>query len=327
MQIEISGTAQKHKSTKRKGLASFVKEIKLNGLLYTMMIPGIVFLLLFAYLPMFGVIIAFKSLEFKKTFWDTLIQSPWVGFDNFEFFLNTPDAWRIFRNTIGYNVVFIIGGLVLTVALAIMLHELLSRKAAKFYQTVMFMPYFLSWVVVGYLAYAFLAPSGFINNGVLELLKIEKIVFYQDTRVWPYVLIFLNFWKYTGYGIIVYLASLTAIDETYYEAATIDGATKWKQIRHITLPFLTPMMVILTILAVGRIFSGDFGLFFNVTLNQGAIKEVTEVIDTYVYNALMFGGGVEMGAAAGLFQSVIGFILIMTANYITGKINDDNKLL
>lgn len=297
-----------------------------NKSLYAMLMPGIAFLVVFNYLPMIGIIIPFKNITYSTDFFSTLFGSEWIGLRNFSFFFESPDAVRIVRNTVLYNAVFIILGLIFPVSLAIMLHELLNRRLAKLYQTVLFMPYFLSWVVVGYLVYAFISQTGYINSAILGWFGMEPIEFYMESKYWPYILTFMNVWKYTGYGIIVYLAALAGIDDSYYEAAAIDGATKLQQIRMITIPLLTPMMMIMTILAVGRIFSGDFGLFFNVTLNQGIIRETTDVIDVYVYNALMTMGDIGMSSAVGLLQSLVGFFMVLTTNYITGKFNSENRL-
>ncbi|WP_082651928.1 ABC transporter permease [Gorillibacterium timonense] len=301
-------------------------EFRKNKVLYSMLIPGIALLLLFSYLPMFGVIIAFKDMRYGATFLKSLQDSPWIGLDNFTFFTSTPDAWRITRNTLGYNFVFIILGLIVPITISIMLFELLHKKMAKFYQSVIFLPNFLSWVVVSYVVYAFLHPtSGFLNK-MIELTGADAIPFYQEPKYWPFILVFMNLWKHAGYSVVIYLAALSGIDESYYEAAMIDGASKWQQIRSITLPLLAPMISILTIMAVGRIFSADFGLFFNVPLNQGSLRETTEVIDTYVYHSLMNSGDIGLSSAAGLYQSVVGFILVLGANLFARKIDEDYKL-
>lgn len=304
-----------------------LRELGKNRVLYAMLVPGIVLLLLFSYLPMFGVVIAFKDMHYASTFFKSLADSPWIGLDNFRFFTDTPDAWMITRNTIGYNLVFIALGLVVPITISIMLHELLQRRVAKFYQSLIFLPNFLSWVVVAYIVYAFLSTEyGFINNFILEPLGIDPVHFYRESKYWPFILVFMNVWKHTGYSVVIYLAALSGIDDSYYEAATIDGATKGQQIRFITLPLLAPMISILTIMAVGRIFSADFGLFFNVPLDQGSLRSATEVIDTYVYHSLMGSGDIGLSSAAGLYQSMVGFVLVLTANLVAKKIDDEYRL-
>ncbi|MBC8081483.1 MAG: sugar ABC transporter permease [Gorillibacterium sp.] len=301
----------------------FFREIIKNRVLYLLFLPGVLFLLAFNYLPMFGIIVAFKEMNYR----DGILGSPWIAFKNFEFLFSTPDAWQITRNTVIYNGVFISLGLIVSVGLAIALSEILSKRLAKAYQSILFLPYFLSWVVVSYIGYAFLSPElGLLNRSILEPLGLENINWYHEAKYWPYILTFFNLWKYTGWSVIVYLASITGIDPSYYEAAAIDGATRFQQIRKITIPMLIPMMTILTILSIGRIFSADFGLFFNVTLNSGIIQSTTSVIDTYVYNGLTRLGDVGMASAASVYQSVIGFILVLSTNFIVKKINPDNAL-
>ncbi|ANE48822.1 sugar ABC transporter permease [Paenibacillus swuensis] len=308
---------------KRSKRGELRKDLRAHYSLYLMFVPGLLLLLAFNYLPMFGIIIAFKNVNYT----DGIFGSPWVGFANFEYLFKTQDAYTIIRNTVLYNLLFIVLGLTVTVTLAICLFELWNKKWAKFYQTAMFLPFILSWVVVSYVVYAFLSPEhGFINKVILEPLGYDPVFWYQESKYWPYILTFFNLWKYTGNGVVVYLAALSGIDPSYYEAASIDGASKWRQIRYITIPMLAPLMIILTILSLGRIFSADFGLFFNVTLNQGLIRNTTAVLDTYVYNSLMTLGDIGMASAASFFQSVVGFVLILSVNHFVRKINKDNAL-
>ena len=220
-------------------------------------------------------------------------------------------------------------GLVAAIALAIGLNELISKRLSKIFQTTFMLPYFLSWVVVSYIVYSFLNPeSGIVNRMILPALGIEPISWYTELAPWPYLLVFLNLWKYTGYNSVVYLAALSGIDQELYEAASIDGAGTLKQIIHITLPHLVPVMTILTILSMGKIVQGDFGLFYFATsqLGNGALKPVADVLDTYVYQTLMNTGDLGMSAAASLYQSVIGFILVLTTNLFVNKLNPDNAL-
>lgn len=300
--------------------------LKANKELLVLSLPGAIWFLLFAYLPMFGVIVSFKRLRLDSpNFFVNLFKSEWVWFDNFKFLFISGDMWKIFRNTVLYNIVFIILGIVLPILVALMLNEIWNKGSAKIYQTSMFLPYFLSWVVAGYFLFAFLNPEKGYVNGVLQGFGKEGVSWYMEKKYWPFIIIFMSQWKGIGYNTVVYLASICGLDKTYYEAATIDGATKLQQIKYITFPLLRPVITILFIMSVGRIFSADFGLFFNIPRNSGALYDVTNVLDTYVYQALT-SGSIEMSAAAALFQSTVGFILIMLANKIAGKIDSDNTL-
>lgn len=304
-----------------------LERFKLNKELLFLAIPGAIWFFIFAYLPMFGVVIAFKKFRLVgSNFFDSLIKSQWVGFDNFKFLFKSADAWIITRNTVLYNIVFIILGIVLPVCLAIMVNELLNKKLAKFYQSAMFLPYFLSWVVVSYCLYTFLSPQSGLINTMLKNFGHDGVSWYSEIKYWPIIIIIMSQWKGIGYNTVVYLASICGIDKTYYEAAMIDGASKWQQIKYITLPLLKPVITILFILAVGKIFNADFGLFYQLPKNSGALYPVTNVIDTYVYRGLMNMGELGMSSAAALYQSFIGFILIMTSNHIVKKIDNENAL-
>ncbi len=292
-----------------------------------MLLPGLFVLLINNYIPMFGVVIAFKRYRFNQNFFKSIITSEWIGFKNFEFFFKTPQAFEVTRNTILYNLVFIALGIVIPVILAVALNELINKKLSNFYQSIMFLPYFLSWIVVSYLAYSMLSmENGFINRSVINALGFESINWYSEPKYWPFILIFFQVWKYTGYNAVVYHAAISGIDSEYYEAAAIDGATKWQQTKFITIPLLQPVIIIMTLLAVGRIFNADFGLFFNVPKDSGALYAVTDVIDTYVFRALRNSNSVGMASAAGLYQAVVGCITVFTANYIVRKIDSDKAL-
>ena len=309
---------------------SFGKNLKKNYVFLLMLLPGTIQLFIFNYMPMLGVMMSFKQMKFyDDNIFVNFMQSEWMGLKNFEFFFKTPDAWRITRNTVGYNFVFIVLGLVVAVTLAILLNEVPGKRAGKFYQGAVMLPYFLSWVVVSYIVYSFLNPqSGIVNRMILPALGIEEINWYTTPKAWPYLLIFFNQWKYAGYNSVVYLAAISGIDQEYYEAAKIDGAGRFKQILYITLPHLIPIMTILTILALGRIASGDFGLFYFTTsqLGSGALKSVADVMDTYVYQSLMQTGNLGMSSAASFYQSIVGFFMVLTANWVTSKIDSENSL-
>lgn len=312
---------------KKKKNTGFLHELRIHWPLFLMLAPGVIILIINNYIPMFGVIIAFKRYRFHGNFFRSLIMSEWVGFKNFEFFIKTPYAWQMTRNTLLYNFTFIILGLIIPVFCAIALTELRNKRMSKAYQSIVFLPYFLSWIVVSYLAYSFLSiENGFINKSILVPLGIAPVEWYAEPKYWPFILIFFQLWKYTGYNIVVYLAAITGIDPEYYEAAQIDGATKWQQIRHITIPMLQTLMIILTLLAVGRIFNADFGLFYNVPRNSGSLQPATQVIDTYVYSALRNTNDIGMASAAGTYQAVVGCITVFTANLIVRKINRESAL-
>jgi len=289
---------------------------------YLMMLPTILYLFIFSYIPMGGIILAFKDFQYDKG----VFGSPWVGFKNFEFFFKTQDAWRITFNTLFLNAMFIAFGLIAAVALALFLFEIRQKRAIKIYQTTMILPHFLSWVVVGYMLYAFLSPEyGFINT-VLEKLGLEPIQWYSKPEYWPAILTFSNVWKAAGMSCITYYAGLMGIDSEYYEAASLDGASKLQQVWYISLPSLKPLMIILTIMSLGKIFRADFGMFYNLTRDIGILYPTTDVIDTYIFRSLKTLGDINMSAAVGVFQSVVGFITILVANWIVKKDDPDNAV-
>ncbi|EGT0012368.1 sugar ABC transporter permease [Clostridium perfringens] len=301
-----------------------MKRFRNNKELLLLTIPGAIWFLVFAYLPMFGVIVAFKRWRIHGGFFESLMNSKWVGFDNFKFLFQSSDAWLITKNTVLYNLVFIILGIVLPVTLAILLNELLNKKLAKFYQSSMFLPYFLSWVVVSYCLYAFLSPEKGYINGILQSMGGKGISWYTEPKYWPFIIIFMSQWKAVGYGTVVYLASICGIDKSYYEAAMIDGASKFQQIKYITVPLLKPVMIIMFITSIGGMFRGDLGLFYQLPKDSGALYPVTNVIDTYVYRGLMNLGDIGMSSAASLYQSFVGLILIVTSNAIVRKVDEEN---
>jgi putative aldouronate transport system permease protein len=292
--------------------------------LIVMMVPGLLYLLINNYLPMFGIFIAFKNINFAKG----IFNSDWVGFKNFEYLFSTADAYIITRNTILYNIVFIVLGTILALACAILLNEIKNKFAMRFYQAVIAMPNLISWVIISYLVFAFLgAETGYVNNTILPLLGSDDwIMFYLEPKYWPYILTTVHFWKSVGFSSIIYFASLMGIDNSYYEAARLDGASRWKQITRITIPIMMPVIIMLFIMSIGRIFYSDFGLFYQATNNSGALFQATGTIDTYVFNGLLGVGDIGMSAAAGFYQSVVGFILILVANYITRLISRENAI-
>jgi putative aldouronate transport system permease protein len=293
-----------------------------SGPLLLIALPGIVYLIINNYIPMFGVFLAFKDYDFVKG----IFGSDWCGFKNFKY-LFSQDAFTITRNTILYNVAFIVLGTIAAIFVAILMCELGEKARVKFFQSALLLPNLLSWVVIGFIGYAFLnSDTGFINHTIIKLLGGEQVAWYTTSKYWPVILVLVFLWKNTGYSSIIYMASISGIDKSIFEAAKIDGATKMQQIIHITLPLLKPTVVILTLMAIGRVFYSDFGLFYQVPMDSGALYNVTQTIDTYVYHGLMELNDVGMSAAAGLYQSVIGFILVITANAIVRKVDSDNAL-
>lgn len=305
----------------------FLTKVRTNKELLILSMPGFIWFLLFAYLPLFGILVAFKKFRLSgKNFFVSLFTSEWVGFENFKFLFSSGDAVIIVRNTILYNLVFIILGVVLPVIIAMLLNELRNKGMVKIYQSSMFLPYFLSWVVVSYCLFAFLNPEKGYFNALLQQFGREGISWYTEKKYWPFIIIFMSQWKGVGYNTVVYLASICGIDKTYYEAAVLDGASKWQQMKYITVPLLKPVITILLIMAVGGIFKADFGLFYQLPKNSGPLYPVTNVLDTYIFRALKTNGEIGMSSAAALFQSTVGFVLIMLANKIVSKIDNENAL-
>ncbi|MGN6713625.1 MAG: ABC transporter permease [Anaerocolumna jejuensis] len=293
-----------------------------NFELSVMLIPGILFFLIFSYIPMFGVIIAFK--DYRNNL--GILGSKWVGLRNFKFFFTSQDAWRIARNTIGYGLVFIILGIVCSVTIAILLYEIKNKFALKFYQTTMILPHFLSWVIVGYITYILLEPNMGILNQILQFFGMKGIDWYLEPKYWVVILPLVNVWKTVGLSCIMYYAALMGIDEQLFEAATVDGASKWKQVKYITIPSLVPLMTVLTILHVGNIIKGDFGLFYNIPRNVGLLYPTTDIIDTYIYRGLQTGDDIGITTAVGLFQSFVGLVMVVATNKIVKKISPENSL-
>lgn len=292
-----------------------------------MVLPGALWFLIFAYIPMPGAILAFKQYRLDLGgFFSGIFKSEWVGLHNFEFLFNAHDAYVITRNTVLYNLTFISLGLVLSVTMAIILYHLTQKKLAKLYQTAMFLPYFLSWIIVSYFVFSFLSVDKGVLNQILAYFGMKPIDWYSEAAYWPIILVIMNAWKGIGYSSVIYLAAISGIDRSYYEAAMIDGANKWQQTLKITIPLIKPMMVILTLLAIGGIFRADFGLFYQIPRESGPLFPVTNVIDTYVYRSMKLLGDFGLAAAAGFYQSVVGLILVLAANWSVKKVNEDQAL-
>lgn len=302
---------------------SFAKQAKKYLPFYLMALPACIYFFINNYIPMSGLILAFE----KYTVSGGIYGSKKVGLENFKFLFKSADAWIITRNTLLYNLVFIIGGTIISICVAYVLHELKSNVSRKVYQTVILFPSLLSIIIISYLANSLLAgDTGYINMHILAPLGMEPISFYSEQKWWPYILIFIHFWQMTGTGCILYLANMSAVDPGLYEAANLDGANRFESFKNITIPCLIPTIITLVILSVGKIFNSDFGLFYQVPMNSGAIVDVTQTIDTYVYRGLMNNANMGMSAAAGFYQSMVGFCLVMITNVIIRKISNENAM-
>ncbi len=286
-----------------------------------MVLPGLLYMLINNYFPMIGIALAFKKIDFSLGLWG----SKWIGLNNFNYLFTTKDAFIITRNTILYNLAFIVIGNIFGIVVGICLSEIFSKKLQKFFQTTILLPQLISMIIVSYIVYGFLSnASGWINLQVLG--KDHTINFYSTTAYWPFILLFVNTWKGIGYSSIIYMSSIIGMDRSLYEASYVDGCGRWKQIKSITLPLLKPTIITLVLIQVGRIFYSDFGLFFQVPMDSGVLYSVTQTIDTYVYHSLMKTNNISMASAASAYQSVVGFVVIMTVNAIVRKLDRDNAL-
>ena len=311
---EFDGILAQKKKARRKA------ELKKDIPLYLMMLPGMIYLIANNYLPMFGIMIAFKKINFAKG----IFKSPWVGFDNFKFIFKTKDAFIMIRNTLLYNFVWILLGMAVAVIIALFMSEIASRKIAKVIQPVICFPSMVSAVILSFLVYAFLSNTyGYLNTTVF---KESPVNWYMTAKYWPFILTIVYFWQNAGQSSIVYMASIGGIDKSLYESARLDGANRMKQIRYITLPLLKPMMVLMLLTSIGRIFTSDFGLFYQVPLGNGMLYSTTQTIDTYVYRALLELNRIDMSSAASVFQAVIGFVLVLLSNALVRKIDPENSL-
>lgn len=289
--------------------------------LYLIALPGLAYIFINNYLPLQGLLIAFQKYNYREGIWG----SDFIGLKNFEYLFKTSDAWIMTRNTILYNLTFIVINTLLGIALAIFLNEVRRKTTRKVFQTLILLPYLMSMVVVSYLCTAFLSDNGMIN-GLIRSLGGESIAFYTTPGHWPFILILVNTWRMVGFDTIIYLASLVGIGDHYYEAAELDGASKWKQITHITLPMLRPTMIMLLTMSMGRIFRSDFGLFFQVPRDSGMLYSVTQTIDTYVYRALLQQGDIGMASAAAFYQSVVCFVMILVFNWLMRRLSRENAM-
>ncbi|KRE51571.1 ABC transporter permease [Paenibacillus sp. Soil724D2] len=309
-----------HKVKKRWFIQEFL-HLRKNRELLLLATPGILFELIIAYVPMVGLILAFKYFRYDKG----IFGSQWVGLKNFEFIVKSQDAWRIIRNTLLYNITYILLGTIVALLFALLLNEV-SGRMVKIYQTTMFLPYFISLVLVGYITYAFLDHKNGYLNALFKWFGLEPHKWYFETTPWMFILPLVAIWKGVGFSTLIYYAGIIGIHSDYYEAAKLDGASRIQMMARITLPLLKPLIIIVFILGLGNIFRGDFGLHYFVPNNVGANLATTDIIDTYVYRALSKLGDINSGAAVGFLQSVVGLITILTANFIVRRVDKDNAL-
>lgn len=302
--------------------SNFLKDVKHNRTLLLMIAPAVLFFFVFSYLPMAGIVLAFKEYDFSKG----IFGSPWNGFKNFEFFFIGGDAFRVSRNTILYNAAFIIFGNFMQITAAIVLGELASVYFKKITQSIMFLPYFISWVLVGGFMYDILNKDRGIIPNLMSSLGLERLDVYASPNMWPLLIVLIQSWKWLGYGTVIYIAAIAGIDQEMYEAAKIDGANIFQSIRRITLPSLTPTIITLVLLSIGQIFRGDFQMFYQLTGNNGMLYQTTDVIDTFVIRSLLNNSDYGMSAASGMFQSVLCFAIILTVNAVVKKVNKGYEL-
>lgn len=308
----------KQKSSRKIKLFS---EIWKHKFLYLLVLPAALYTFVFSYLTLPYIVIAFEKYNYK-----TGIASPFIGLDNFSYFFKSSWAWTVTRNTLVINVLFLIFGTAFAVLLAILVNEIRAKKYLKIAQALMLFPHFISWVIVSYMLQGILGTDNGLLNNIREAAGLERINFYGTSMYWYPILLLLNLWKGTGYSSIVYIAAITGIDESLYEAAYIDGATRFKRIRYITLPLLLPTICIMVLMAIGRIFYGDFGMLYAIVRDNGTLMPITEVIDTYVYRTFKNTGNPSLTMAIGLYQSIVGFILVFTSNRIVKRYFPDGAL-
>lgn len=308
---------QGHKRQKKsKGLVN-------NGQLLLMSLPVLIHIFVFAYLPMVGIVLPFINYKPALGF----LKSPWVGLKNFQYFFSSQDLWWTYTSrTLKMNLLFIVAGTVASVVLALLLNEVRKKIFVKIYQTSIFFPYFLSWVVASFMLFSFLSFDHGIVNVVLERLGSEPVNWYADPRYWTFILLVSNIWKGAGVGCVIYYATLMGVDKGYYEAAAIDGASRLQMAMRISLPFLVPIITINVLLSIGSIIRADFGMFYFLPRDIGVLYPVTDVIDTYVYRALRASNNIGLSSAVGLYQSMVGFLLVLVSNTLVKIFNNENSL-
>jgi len=324
--LTISGKRKDKAKNEQSRITSVKKGRKPIGAdqrhLLLMQLPGLLLVLVFSYLPMIGIMIAFKDYRYHLG----IFESPWAGFSNFKFLIESDTLSLLIRNTMGYNAMFIVSEIVVCVLLAIFMYGISSKKAIKVFQSAMFLPYFLSWVVVSYVSHALLSVDYGMINSFLTSMGMEKISFYSEPKYWPFVFLFFDVWKNVGYKTLVYYGSLLSLDTCLMEAAAIDGCTYMKRIRYIILPHLKSTIIILLILSIGGIFRSDYGMFYYLPKQAGVLQDVTDTLDTYIMRSIQVAGNLGASSAAGLLQSVVGLILVVVTNWIVKRNDEENAL-
>lgn len=305
-----------------KGKVPFWKTVKKHWMLLAMLAPAIIYVIVFSYIPMTGIVLAFKNYQYAGGIYG----SPWNGLDNFKSLIVAGKLGQVTRNTLLYNIAFLILGVIFEMGSAILLNEIFGKVFKKVAQSFMFLPYFISWVVAGAIMYNIFNYEKGVFNHLLNMFGAEPFDLYNTPMAWPIILIFLKLWKQTGYGSVVYLAAITGLDQEMFEAASIDGANVWQKIRYITIPSLIPTMMILVLMGIGNIFRGDFGLFYQTVKSSAILQPVTDVIDTYVFRLLINNSDIGVSAAAGLYQSVLCFLTITICNKLVKKVDPDYAL-
>ena len=314
-----SGAPAEQITNKNKG---FFRQVKRHKYLLLMLVPAVVLTIMFSYLPMTGIVLAFKNFNYQ----DGIYFSPWSGLDNFKYLFISKKLWPLTRNTMLYNLAFLFLGMVFQVALAILINEAVNKYFKKITQSFIFLPYFISWVVVSAMFQAFFGYEHGIFNNIIEFFGADRINLYSNAGYWPFILVFCNLWKGAGYGSVVYLAAITGLDAEVGEAAEVDGANVWQRIRHITIPSLLPTMIIMFLLGCGNMFRGDFGMFYQLVGSNANILSTTDILDLFVYRALMTNTDIGMSSASGLYQSLLCFVTIMIMNGVVKKIEPDYSL-
>lgn len=316
----MNAIAVKNEKTGSEKFARFKRWIPV----YIMMLPGMLYLLFNNYLPISGLVVAFEQYNVKGGIWF----SPWVGLKNFTYLFTSKDALVFTRNTILYNLVFIALNTVVGVITAILITEVKSHSAKKVYQSAVLLPFLVSMVIVSYMVYAALSvDTGMMNKQIIPALGMESVNWYSESKYWPFILTLVNTWKNIGFGTIIYIGAISGIDQSLYEAAAVDGATRLKQIFSITLPNILPQIITMILLSVGKIFYSDFGLFYQIPMDSGLLYDVTTTIDTYVYRSLLKIGNIGMSSAACVYQSIVGFVFVLVVNLVVKKLSPENSML
>ena len=316
---KLKNSADKKKSSH---LSNFIKEVKRNRMLFLMILPAVIFIFIFSYIPMGGAVIAFKDYKFNLG----ILRSPWVGLKNFSYFVTSGKMWSLTVNTLSYNIVFIVVGVIIKIAMAVLIFEMCTKIYKRVLQSVMMLPHFLSWVVIGGLAYNMLNYEfGTINN-LLESIGLQRWDVYNNSGIWKYIFTAVTVWQGTGYGMIFYLAALTGINPELYEAAYLDGAGLMKRIWYVTLPLIMPTTIILLLMSLGGILTGNMDMFYQLVGDNSNLYEATDVIDTYVFRTLTVLKDYTVTSAAGLYQQVIGLILVLSVNAVIRRIDSDSAV-